>query len=115
VSDADSNGKDISIEVFRSTRHELMYVYVPARLDREEDEAPSADLSVLPQTLLERFGSPVYALSFELTPGRKLAAADAEQVRTAIAEQGFYLQLPPTLHVERTIQTPDARNPHEGR
>jgi len=102
----------IQVETYRSSRHELMYVYLPARADVD---TPSADLSVLPEALLQRFGTPVYALSFELTADRKLAAADAGQVLAAIKEQGFYLQMPPTLHVERTTQTPDARNPHEGR
>lgn len=103
---------NIPLEVYRSSRHELMYVYLPARADVE---TPSADLSVLPEELLKRFGTPVYALAFELTPERKLAAADAGQVLSALKKQGFYLQMPPTLHVERTTQTPDARNPHEGR
>ncbi len=105
-------GEEIPLEIYRSSRHELMYVYLPARA---EVETPSADLSVLPEALLQRFGSPVYTLSLDLTPERKLAAADATQVLAAIKEQGFYLQMPPTLNVERTTQTPDARNPHEGR
>ena len=99
----------LALEVYRSSRHELMYVYL---LAQPEQDAPSADLSLLPEVLLERFGRPVYAFSFELTQGRKLAAADADQVRAAVAERGFYLQMPPTLS---TTETPDAVNPHEGR
>jgi len=84
----------IPLEVYRSSRHDLMYVYVPARPDVE---TPSADLSLLPEALIERFGSPIYTLSFELTVDRNLAAADPELVRAAINEQGFYLQMPPSL------------------
>ena len=124
----DPRAKEIPLEVYRSSRHELMYVYLPTRpetVDHAADESGSddesgsagarADLSVLPQALLERFGTPIHTLSFVLTSERKLAAADAVDVMTAIREQGFYLQMPPTLHVERTTATPDARNPHEGR
>ena len=118
----DPRAKEVPLEVYRSSRHELMYVYLPTRpeiVDHAADESGSAgaraDLAVLPQALLERFGTPIHTLSFVLTSERKLAAADAADVMTAIREQGFYLQMPPTLHVERTTATPDARNPHEGR
>jgi uncharacterized protein YcgL (UPF0745 family) len=34
-------------------------------------------------------------MHLELSPERRLAQADADQVRQQIGERGFYLQLPP--------------------
>jgi uncharacterized protein YcgL (UPF0745 family) len=72
-------------EVFRSPRHEGMYLYV----------ARSEGLGRVPETLLARFGEPQSALVFKLDSQRRLARADSVEVLAAIAEQGFYLQLPP--------------------
>jgi len=105
-----------ALEVFRSSRHELMYVYLRANPDTQGanpdtiEQQSSADLSVLPEALLERFGTPVFSFAFVLDQDRELATADARTVLQAVQEQGFYLQMPPTLHPG---ETPDARNPHE--
>ena len=99
----------VALEVYKSPRHDLMYLYLPAVPDQE---SPAADLSVLPEALLKRFGQPKFALALELGPERKLAAAEASAVLAAVKEQGFYLQMPPVLTAP---ETPDARNPHEGR
>ena len=37
-----------------------------------------------------------FVLSVELTPERRLAHVDAQQVRAALSERGFFLQLPPS-------------------
>lgn len=71
--------------VYRSKRYPDMYVYLDCALEDTE----------LPEDLRERVGQLEYALTFELTPERSLARADAGQVLADIAEQGFYLQLPP--------------------
>lgn len=62
-----------------------MYVYV----DRK------TGLSELPEALLSMFGEPAHVLDMVLTVEKKLARADAEEVLEKIAEQGFYLQMPP--------------------
>jgi hypothetical protein len=62
-----------------------MYLYVDAE----------TDLSRVPEALLERFGTPVAALSLTLWADRPLARADAARVLESIAEEGFYLQMPP--------------------
>lgn len=106
----------LQIAVYRSSRHELMYLYLPAlKLNSEQEQeaqADHADLSVLPEVLLQRFGTPQFSFSFELTPKRVLATTDAVTVHSAIVDQGFYLQMPPRVVA---AETPDARNPHEGR
>ena len=73
------------VAVYRSKRILDMYVYV--------DEA--RDPMSLPEDLLKRFGKPVEAMRFRLAANRSLARVDAEQVLSAIANEGYYLQLPP--------------------
>ena len=73
------------VAVYRSKRIMDMYVYV--------DEA--RDPMSLPEDLLKRFGKPVEAMRFRLAANRSLARVDAEQVLSAIANEGYYLQLPP--------------------
>ena len=62
-----------------------MYVYV----DRKDG------IENLPDAFLSMFGQPTHVLDMILTPEKKLARADSGQVLDAIAEQGFYLQMPP--------------------
>jgi uncharacterized protein YcgL (UPF0745 family) len=49
----------------------------------------------LPDALKEIFGKPNHAFDMLLTEDKKLARAEAKQVLEKIAEQGFYLQMPP--------------------
>ena len=73
--------------IFRSSRHEGMYLYVDAKegLDR------------VPADLLQRFGEPVEAMSLLLTAQKRLARADVTEVMRQLAENGYYLQLPPSV------------------
>lgn len=73
--------------IYRSPKKEGMYLYV----DKAED------LSRVPESLLRQFGQPEQAMTLVLEPGRKLAHADTEKVLAALHEQGFYLQMPPSL------------------
>jgi uncharacterized protein len=73
------------VRVYRSSRKQDLYLYVDA----------GDDLMAVPEALLIQFGKPVEALSLMLTAERTLARADAARVLESIAEQGFYLQLPP--------------------
>jgi len=50
----------------------------------------------LPPELLAQLGSLTFVLEVALTPERRLALADATQVRLQLAERGYYLQFPPT-------------------
>jgi len=73
------------VAVYRSKRVADMYLYID----------DSSDPMSLPKDLLKRFGRPVEALRFKLADDRSLARVDAKQVLEAIANQGYYLQLPP--------------------
>lgn len=77
-------------KIFRSSRHDGMYLYVDA----------AAGLDSVPPELMQRFGTPVEAMTLMLTPERKLATADTREVISKIAEAGFYLQLPPSVTSE---------------
>jgi hypothetical protein len=72
-------------DVFKSVKHTDMYLYV-----RKED-----GLDRVPAELIEKFGPREKALTFELTPDRKLAREDARKVLANIDEHGYHLQLPP--------------------
>lgn len=71
--------------IYRSPKKEGMYLYV----DKKED------LERVPETLFKIFGEPQFAMTLMLGPDRKLARADRDEVVLAIAEQGYYLQMPP--------------------
>jgi uncharacterized protein YcgL (UPF0745 family) len=78
------------VQVFRSKRKEGMYLIV----DRAEG------LARLPDTLLAKFGRPEPSLTFMLTPQRPMAQAQAPVVLAAIAERGYWLQMPPVDETE---------------
>ncbi|MDG1066732.1 MAG: YcgL domain-containing protein [Luminiphilus sp.] len=78
------------VEVFRSSRKKETYLYLPR----------GANFDELPEVLRQTFGSPELALSLNLTSERQLARYDAEEVLSAIAAQGFFLQLPPGCPAE---------------
>jgi uncharacterized protein YcgL (UPF0745 family) len=74
------------VKVYKTRRKADMYLFV----DFNED------LERVPESLLAQFGPPELALSLSLTPQRKLAQVEANAVLGAIAESGYFLQMPPT-------------------
>jgi uncharacterized protein YcgL (UPF0745 family) len=82
-----SESQPLLCTVYRCSREPEMYVYV----DRKEG------LSRVPEELQRRAGTLSEVMTIKLTPERKLARAKAPEVLEAIARQGFYLQLPPSL------------------
>jgi uncharacterized protein YcgL (UPF0745 family) len=75
------------VQVFKSTLKADTYLYLP--VDGKFDD--------LPDGLRATFGAPEFVMDFHLNLERKLARADAKSVLRALEEQGFYLQLAPTL------------------
>ena len=84
--------------VYRSPRTEGMYLYV----DHHED------LAKVPEALLARFGKPARAMTLVLSPDRKLSRADVAKVMQEIADNGFYLQLPPQPERLNPMVGPDS-------
>ena len=77
----------ILCDVYRSSKKPDVYLYV----NKVEG------LARVPDELLATFGDPEHAFLFKLTPDRKLAKEDAVKVIKNLDEQGFHLQLPPTV------------------
>ena len=75
------------VKVYRSKRRVDTYLFVDA----------AEDLSRVPEELVKHFGPAVQAMELELTANRQLARSSAADVLAAIAERGFFLQLPPEV------------------
>lgn len=71
--------------IYKSSKEDELYLYV----DKKDQ------LSRVPEALLDKFGKPVLVTTMLLTPEKKLARADINNVLKALEERGFYLQLPP--------------------
>jgi len=76
--------------IYRSPRKDEMYLYLA-----KEDA-----FDVLPEALAQRFGIPQFVMQLDLTPERRLARVEVEQVLAALREHGFFLQMPPELRPE---------------
>jgi uncharacterized protein YcgL (UPF0745 family) len=77
--------------IYRSSRKDVMYLYLAAE----------ADFEAVPGALLKLFGEPVRVMELELSPARPLAREDVTQVMRNLREQGFHLQMPPSPVPER--------------
>ncbi|MGY3266199.1 MULTISPECIES: YcgL domain-containing protein [unclassified Lysobacter] len=71
--------------VYKSLRKADTYVYLAQR----------DAFDALPEPVRAQLGGLEYVLEVELTPERRLARADAAQVREALESRGFFLQMPP--------------------
>lgn len=73
------------IAVYRSSKRDEMYLYVP-----------KADgLAGVPAPLLQLFGAPAHVMDIPLRPGRDLARVSGDKLREEIEKNGYYLQMPP--------------------
>ena len=76
-----------------------MHAYVYKSLSKSETYvylAKRDDFDVIPASVRQPLGQLQFVLAVELTPERRLAQADAAKVRAQLAENGFYLQFPPS-------------------
>lgn len=71
--------------VYKGSKRPDTYIY----LDRADD------FSQLPDGLTAAFGTLELAMELDLSSIKKLAREDISQVRKALTEKGFYIQLPP--------------------
>ena len=71
--------------VYRSSQKDFTYIYLSK--DCEFDD--------LPISLRKVFGEPELVMELELTPDRKLAYEDVDQVMKNLGDQGYHLQMPP--------------------
>lgn len=59
-----------------------------------------ADFTRVPESLQKVLGRLEKVMNLELTSGRRLASADADEVMRLLSRQGYYLQLPPAHYNE---------------
>ena len=77
--------------VYRSNKKEDMYLYLSVR----------DDFSKVPEALLKIFGTPEFALQINLAKRDKLSRVDINEVKSKLADEGFFLQMPPIIHVNQ--------------
>ncbi|HEY5602150.1 MAG TPA: YcgL domain-containing protein [Gammaproteobacteria bacterium] len=65
---------------------------------------PAQEFSQLPQALLAMLGKLEFVMHVDLDKREKLALSDVRQVKTALREQGYYLQLPPKAYSSGAAQ-----------
>jgi len=73
--------------IYRSPKRDQTYLYVEKK----------DDFSRVPAELLQGFGKPQLAMVLPLDGSKRLANADQGKVKTALSEQGYYLQVPPPV------------------
>lgn len=88
----------MEIFVYRSSRRAETYIYLP----RKED------FSDLPEGLTRALGALEFALSFDLTPERRLARVDAGQVQQRLRDDGYFIQHPPAVDDFESLYDPDS-------
>lgn len=79
--------KSINCNVYRCSKKDEMYLYVRDNMDIDE----------LPANLTAVLGSLTHVMDLSLTPERSLAREDVAAVMTALADKGYFVQLPPTF------------------
>ncbi|AOM39904.1 YcgL domain-containing protein [Xenorhabdus hominickii] len=73
--------------IYKSLKRDQTYLYIEKK----------DDFLRVPEELLKTFGEPQYSMMISLAEKQKLANADIEKVKSALNEQGFYLQVPPPV------------------
>jgi len=76
--------------IYRSGKKNEMYLYLS-----EEGE-----FERVPEALRQLFGTPTLVMELQLSPQRPLAREDVAQVMNNLRDQGFHLQMPPTIKPE---------------
>ena len=71
--------------IYKSIRKHQTYLYIAKR----------DDFSAVPEALLTQFGVPQLVSLLKIEKNTKLAMANANNVLSAIINEGYYLQLPP--------------------
>lgn len=84
--------------IYRSPKKAEMYLYLTQK----------DDFSDLPEALLKAFGKPEFSMMVNLDKREKLAREDIHKVKTALEQEGFYLQMPPSVSEDFNQLNPGA-------
>lgn len=91
--------------VYRCSRKEEMYLYLPYQEDEEQL------LNDLSPDLIKLTGELIKVIELELTPERKLARVDVNDVIASLEEKSYYLQMPPNAVLLKDVSM--LRNPDD--
>jgi uncharacterized protein YcgL (UPF0745 family) len=87
------SGMKINCGVYRCASKANTYLYLERGLSSDD----------LPEGLQHLLGELTQFLSLELSESSRLAQVDIRHVLTALAEQGYYLQMPPAETLQSRI------------
>lgn len=87
--------------VFRSSLKDYTYIYLRDGHKFED----------LPISLIKIFGEPELVMALDLTPERKLAYEDVNQVMKGLQENGYHLQMPPQDDATGLLELPENKEP----
>ncbi len=63
------------------------------------------DFSSIPEAILKSIGIPSFVMELNITPERQLAREKASDIIKGIEENGFFIQMPPVIHLPpKTLQ-----------
>jgi len=65
------------------------------------------DFTNLPQPLFKAFGKPEFSMMINLAKRDNLARVDIEKVKQQLTDDGYYLQMPPTILTDQNYLAPD--------
>ncbi len=85
--------------VFRSSLKDYTYLYLRDGYKFED----------LPISLIKLFGEPEFVIALDLTPERKLAYEDVNQVMKSLEEYEFHLQMPPQEDATGLLDLPEKK------
>ncbi|MBF0470644.1 MAG: YcgL domain-containing protein [Gammaproteobacteria bacterium] len=73
--------------MYRSKQKEGYYLFL----------AQENDFSPVPEAIMRYFGTPEKSMTLYLNRQSKLAVSSSREVLAGLEENGFYIQIPPTL------------------
>jgi len=73
--------------IYKSLKKNELYLYL-----QKKD-----DFSDIPEPLLKSFGRLEFVMELDITPERKLARVDVNNVLLSFDEKGFFVQVPPII------------------
>lgn len=85
--------------VYRSSLKDFTYIYLSEKIEFDD----------LPISLRKVFGEPEAVMDLELTPDRKLANEDIDQVMQSLADKGYHLQMPPQEDLTGLLELPEKK------
>lgn len=99
-------------DVYKFPKNDGWYVYI-ARPNYPDDTKALTDwLGVLPAAVRAKLGMGQFVMHLDLSERDRLAQADIHQVKARLAEQGYYIQAPPSdvLMAQALAKAKDAQD-----